>query len=155
MGAIAQEKKSYITPQMKGAIGKEGEAVANAVETGAIRRFAEAIGDSSPLFNDEVQARKNRYGGVIAPPTFFRSLRAGPLPVQYEVPLKRVLDGGSDWEYFEPVRPGDTIHVSSRIADMYEREGRMGHMLFTVRETFYRNQLGQVVATQKSTGISY
>src|SRR5689334_22289720 len=49
------------------------------VERGAIRRFAEAIGDSSPLFNDEAAARRTRFGGMIAPPTFCRSL-GSPIP---------------------------------------------------------------------------
>src|SRR5262245_1989166 len=46
-------------------VGRTGEPRTYEVERGAIRRFAEAIGDSSPLFNDEQRARESRFGGII------------------------------------------------------------------------------------------
>ena len=55
---------------MKDAIGVESEPVVNDVEKGAIIKFAQAIGDESPVFNDEDAARQTKYGGLIAPPTF-------------------------------------------------------------------------------------
>ncbi len=150
---MAQE--SVITQQMRDAIGVESEPVTNHVEKGAIIKFAEAIGDPNPLFNDEEAARKSRIGGLIAPPTFLRSMRSGPPKVEVKSPYPAALDGGSEWEYFEPVRPGDQITITNRLSDIFERPGRLGDMLFIVRETKYVNQFGKVVALQRSTGISY
>jgi acyl dehydratase len=137
-------------------IGTVGEARTYDVERGAIRRFAEAIGDPNPLFNDEQQARKTRFGGMIAPPTFCRSL-GSPIPnVKLNMPAAfRGLDGGSDWEYFQPIRPGDRITVQSKLADLREAEGRLGPMVFMVIETSYTNQFGELCATQRSTAIRY
>jgi acyl dehydratase len=138
-------------------IGTAGEPRTYDVERGAIRRFAEAIGDTNPLFNEEQQARKTRFGGMIAPPTFCRSL-GSPIP---QVRLKgmgaefRGLDGGSDWEYFQPIRPGDRITVQSKLVDLREAEGRLGPMVFIVIETSYTNQFGELCVTQRSTGIRY
>jgi acyl dehydratase len=148
-------QESAISDEMRAAINVESEPYTNAVEQGAIEKFARAIGDTNPLFSDEAAARKSRYGGIIAPPTFFRSLRSGPSKVDVQSPYPANLDGGSEWEYFEPVRPGDRITVTTYLANAFERAGRLGDMLFMVRETKYVNQFDTVVALQRSTGISY
>ncbi|MDP6799398.1 MAG: MaoC family dehydratase N-terminal domain-containing protein [SAR202 cluster bacterium] len=148
-------QESAISDEMRAAINVESEPYTNAVEQGAIEKFARAIGDTNPLFSDEAAARKSRYGGIIAPPTFFRSLRSGPSKVDVQSPYPANLDGGSEWEYFEPVRPGDRITVTTYLANAFERAGRLGNMLFMVRETKYVNQFDTVVALQRSTGISY
>ena len=137
-------------------VGKTGEARSYEIERGAIRRFAEAIGDPNPLFNDEQEAR-HIFGGIVAPPTFCRSL-GSPIP---NVTLKKMgdnfrgLDGGSDWEYFEPIRVGDRITVQSKLVELRESEGRLGPMVFTTIETSYTNQFGELCVTQRSTGIRY
>jgi acyl dehydratase len=145
----------YVTEEVRKQIGKAAEARTYDVERGAIRRFADAIGDSNPLFSNEVEARRGRFGGIIAPPTFFRSMMAALPEVKIDLAGNRGLDGGSEWEFFEPVRPGDRVTVQSKIADIHESEGRLGPMVFTTIETSYTNQLGQVVALQRATGIRY
>ncbi len=145
----------YVTDEVIKQIGKVAEPRTYEVERGAIRRFAEAIGDANPLFNNEQEARKSRYSGMIAPPTFCRSMMAAFPEVKIDIPGNRGLDGGSDWEYFEPIRPGDRITVQCKIADIRESAGRLGAMVFTTIETSYTNQFGQVVALQRSTSIRY
>ena len=137
------------------AIGLEGPPVTVEVEKGAIIKFAQAIGDDNPLFNDEVEARKSRYGGLIAPPTFLRSITSVRPALPFNLALNRVLDGGSDWEYFEPVRAGDRITTTAKITDLSERTGRLGVMFISTTVITYRNQLDQVVATQANTSIRY
>ena len=148
-------QESVITQEMRDVIGVESEAITYDVERGAIRKFAEAIGDDNPLYIDEEAARKSRYGGLIAPPTFMRSMSAGRSRATVQSPYPAALDGGSEWEYFEPVRPGDRISVTMKVSEMFEREGRLGNMLFIIRETSYVNQFGKTVAIQRGTGISY
>ncbi len=147
---------SFLTEEMRQqAIGLEGPPVTTEIEKGAIIKFAQAIEDDNPVFNDEEAARNSRYGGLVAPPTFLRSVRSSRREVPFDIPFHNALDGGSDWEYFEPVRPGDRITAVSRITDMQERTGRMGVMIITTTVTTYTNQFGQVVATQATTGIRY
>ncbi len=146
-----------VTDEVLKQIGKMGEPRTYEVERGAIRRFAEAIGDPNPLFNDEQRARETRFGGVIAPPTFCRSM-GSPIP-DVKLPALgdsfRGLDGGSDWEYFHPIRPGDRITAQTRLVDLKESEGRLGPMVFITMETTYTNQFGQLCVTQRSTAIRY
>ena len=126
------------------------------VERGHIRAFAQAIEDPNPLWNNEAEARKTRFGGMVAPPTFLRAARTQRLEdLPPDFPYKRLLDGGSEWEYFEPVRPGDRITAVNRVVDIYSRAGQLGPMIFIVTETTYTNQFGQVAATQKNTSIRY
>ena len=147
---------TFLTEEMRQqAIGLEGPPVTTEIEKGAITKFAQAIEDDNPVFNDDEAARKSQYGGLIAPPTFLRSVRSSRREVPFDIPYNNALDGGSDWEYFEPVRPGDLITAVSRINDMQERSGRMGVMIITTTVTTYTNQFDQVVATQTTTGIRY
>ncbi|MDC0035359.1 MaoC family dehydratase N-terminal domain-containing protein [Chloroflexi bacterium] len=151
--------ESVITQEMKDAIGVESDPVEYQIEEGAILRFAEAIGDTNPIFNDKTAAGKTKYGGIVAPPTFLRSIAhvKSPEPkVQVKSPYPANVDGGSEWEYFEPIKVGDTITATSYLADLNERQGgKFGDMLIMVRETKYINQHGTVAALQRTTGISY
>ena len=146
---------SVITQQMRDAVGVFSQPIEHDIEKGAIRRFAEVIGDPNPLYCDEERARKSRYGGIIAPPTFLRTLETDPLNVDFGVPYEGVFDGGSEWKYHEPVRLGDRITVTSRIVDLRERTGRVGPMLFVISESTYVNQFGAKVALQRNTLIYY
>src|SRR5271166_3798802 len=76
----------YVTDEVRKQIGLQSEAHVVEVERGAIRRFAEAIGDPNPLFHDEVAARRSRFGGIIAPPTFCRSLGAAIPEIKINMP---------------------------------------------------------------------
>ncbi len=151
--------ESVITKEMKDAIGVESDPVVYKIEEGAILRFAEAIGDTNPIFNDQNEASKTKYGGIVAPPTFLRSIAHVKAPepkVQVKSPYPANVDGGSEWEYFEPIKVGDTITATSYLADINERKGgKFGSMLIMVRETKYINQHGTVAALQRTTGISY
>tara|TARA_B100000676_G_scaffold296562_1_gene337049 strand:+ start:42 stop:497 length:456 start_codon:yes stop_codon:yes gene_type:complete len=149
------DENTIIPKSLRNAIGVESNPITYEIEKGHIARFAEAIGDENPIYSDEIKARNSKYGGIIAPPTFYRALRPGSLPETAESPFTRNLDAGSDWEFFEPIRPGDRITVTIKLADVVEREGRLGKMIIITRETRYENQLGQIVATQKTNGISY
>jgi hypothetical protein len=64
-------------------IGKSAGVRLFEVEKGAIRRFADAVGDPNPLFRDDEYARNTPYGTIIAPPGFF----GWPLQQQMGSPL--------------------------------------------------------------------
>lgn len=147
---------TFLTEEMRTqTIGSESEPVTLDVEKGAIIKFAQAIGDNNPIYNDEATARKTNYGTLIAPPTFLRSVVGIRPPIPFELPFERLLDGGSDWEYFQPVRAGDRITATARITDIQERTGRVGLMIFITTVITYMNQFDEVTVTQTSTTILY
>ena len=133
------------------AIGVESEPSFLDIEKGHVARFAEAIGDDNSAYTTGT----GETGGIVAPPTFLRAMRDVRPILPFHVPFTRVLDGGSDWEYFEPVRVGDTISAVARVEDMRERTGSIGQMLISTTKVTYRNRAGTIVATQTSTSIRY
>ena len=149
-------QSSVITQEMRNSVGVDSEPMTHTVELGAVRKFAQAIGDPNPLYYDEERSRRTRYGGIIAPPTFLRSFSPWPSSVAFRSPYPDLLDGGSEWEFFgPPVRPGDRITVTTRIVDLRERTGQLGDMLFVTSETRHANQSGAVVAVEQNTLIYY
>ena len=87
--------------------------------------------------------------------TFLRSFEAGPTKVEFQLSYEGLLDGGSEWEYHEPVRLGDRITVTSQIVGLRERTGRLGPTLFVVTQSTYVNQFGTMVALQRNTLVYY
>ena len=146
-----------ITDEIRACIGMQTEPTVIEIEKGMIKRFVEAIEDPNPLWQDEEYAKKGRYGGIVAPPGFLITLMMkGPeLELPFELPFTRRLDGGGEWEYFKPVRPGDVITVVTRLADIKEREGNLGTMVFLVTETTWKNQRNELVARSSGTLIRH
>jgi acyl dehydratase len=149
-----------ITLELRESIGRSVGPIVFEVERGAIRRFAEAVGDPNPLYRDEDYARRMPQGGVVAPPGFF----GWPLNASHDIletlkafhcPFKRVLNGGTDCEFFRAVRPGDMLAATRRLIDVSEKESRLGRLIILVIETTYLNQAGECVAVNRDTTITY
>jgi acyl dehydratase len=159
-------EKHIAVEDLQKKIGSAGKPVALEIDKGLIRRYVDAVGDPNPLWQDEEYARGTEYGGIIAPPWLLCALmatfpivsQAKTLPSavpEVTLPRERVLDGGGEWEFSLPLRVGDTITAHTKLAKVFEREGRMGKMLFFVYETNYTNQRSELVARSSSTLINY
>ena len=155
MTASETSASNGITEDIRSFIGIESDPVTYEIERHAVERFACAVGDPNPLYTDEIAARKSSYGGLIAPPTFVRSLLPGAYPKPYPEPFAHILDGGSEYRFHEPVQVGDRITVTRKIIDIFQKQGRLGTMLFRVSVISYVNQLGQVAESQTTTTITY
>ena len=149
-------EESVITEEMRNMLGVEVEPRVVEAEKGHIKKFAEAIGDPNPLRQDLEYAAKSRYGGIITPPTFFQELGLANIVhklVDMECKLKRHLYGGVDTEYYNPIRPGDVLTARSKLADIYEKEGKDGKLIFMVFEATVTNQRGELVTISRHTFI--
>jgi acyl dehydratase len=150
---------TVITDEMRAQIGLETAPYGMKIEAGDLLRFAAMIEAGAPWFLDEAAARATRHGGLVAAPTYLivmRQLETRALSaLDVRIPHVNGVDGGSDWQYLEPVRPGDTITATARLADYYERQTTFGPTLFQVFEMVYHNQFGQVVVRQRDTRIFY
>lgn len=142
-------------------VGTAGDVTVMEVEKGAIKRYIDAIGDQSLIYWDEEYARNSRYGSIIAPPGFFgwplrpaHETLASPVWVALaKAGYSRVVHGGVETEFFAPVRSGDTLAALTRVVDISEREGKAGKMAFSITETSYTNQWGELVAKVRNTMI--
>ena len=153
---MAQE--SMITDEVRAIIGVETVSPPELVEMKAIKDYARAINwpdPPNPLHVDEEYAKKTRYGGIIAPWRFYTTLGRNAPRQRVPLPPARVgMNGGNDYEYFLPIRPGDMITTTSKTVDIVEREGRAGKLIITTSERKFTNQNGEVVGIARGTGLS-
>src|ERR1700712_1385274 len=57
------------------------------------------------------------------------------------------IDGGKSIEWFQPMRAGDALHAEGQIADIYEKTGRSGTLVFIVNRMTFKDADGAPVAT--------
>jgi hypothetical protein len=65
----------------------------------------------------------------------------------------RTMAGGHKYEVFAPVRVGDVLTVTERLADIVEKTGKSGELVFVTTESEYRNQRDELVARYRQTVI--
>lgn len=121
------------------------------IEFGKIREFARAVKDPNAIYLDETRC--------MAPPTFLMTIAhwvgdLGATRSAVKLDYRRLLHGEQEFEYLNPIRPGDTLRFRSRTKDVFEKQGkRGGTMLFVIGETEFTNQRGEVVAYMRNTAI--
>ena len=149
-------QKFTVTEKMKNAaIGTKNPLIRFEVEEGHIRRFAEAIEDPNPEWNNE-RDHTGSWDGPFAPPTFLRAIGVLSPDLPFPVPYVRLLDAGSEWEYFDiPIKSGDFITATVQISDLFQRETKLGQMLFVIMKINYCNDNNRVIVVQTSTLIMY
>jgi len=131
-----------VVDRLRARVGHSAPPVSAAVEAGHLKRFAEAIGDPNPRWLKEV------------PPTFLVALVPTSMHLaEAEEYGKGWLNGGNRFEYVEPVMVGDRITATGKVADVYEKTGSSGSLLFIIFETEYVNQHGRTVARLRGTAI--
>lgn len=127
-------------------VGLSSEPVKNLVERGAVRRFAEAVAATSPLYVDEDAARSSRYGRLLAPPTFPRTFDYGRIE-GLELPSAGLIHGEFRISYERPLLVGEELLCRMRLKDSYDKQGRRGLLGFLVFERTGEDSDGQLVFT--------
>jgi len=133
--------------KLKAKVGVEWEPREYEIGREMIRRFARAVGDPNPLWQD----------GTTAPPTFILSIGFEQFveDLMSLTPFNTVLMGSTDIECYQPVRLGDVITVIFKISNLRERQGAMGKMAFMTFDSSYKNQRQEVVAKCRQMVIGY
>jgi len=173
MSILPEAAKKYIGLQ------SEVQVACDLVEKGAVRRFAQAIMNEDPIFDAEC-ANNERYGGPVAPPLYpthlFRRAFGTPDPIQLNArnpdfdgidgagsmwglpeiePLKgmAIINGGTEIEFFRYARHGESVTVSSRYADITEKQTSKGPIVLVLIESTHRNGDGELLIRVKFTAI--
>ena len=97
------------------------------VERGKIREFADAIGDSNPIYRDPAYAAKKGFSGIVAPPTLLRTFLYEPKAASEALKVKDwsyIVHGEQEFEYFAPVIAGDVLTCTARITAKHEHDGK-------------------------------
>ena len=149
-------EESAITEELRNLLGVEAEPEVFDVERGHIMKFAQAVDDPNPIWNDMEYAHGARYGSIIAPPLFLIDeglTKFVDRLMNVKCPLPSMLNGGTEIEYYQPMKPGDSITTVAKLVDLQEKVGRSGNLLFLIVEVNYKNQKGELVAKCRNTFI--
>ena len=136
----------------EGFVGRSSESVWNIVERDAVRLFAEAIADPSPLYRDEEAAGRSRYGRLLAPPTFPRTFDYGRVE-GLELPSAGLIHGEFRISYRRPLLVGDELLCRLTLKDSYDKEGRRGLLGFLLFERTGEDSEGNLVFTTNDTVV--
>lgn len=117
-----------------------------------VAAFADALGDPDPRY---------RGADAVAPPTypiaFMVQAMSGGLETFQELGLDfmTLVHGEQEFEYRRPIRVGETLELTGRIADVYEKRSSGGGVLdFVVLETEAKDRAGKVVFLSRNVLIS-
>lgn len=134
-------------------IGAESATYRVEVEKGAIRRFAEAIGDPNPVYRDADAARAAGFPGIIAPPTFPVSFMPPEEPEWTKsLDRRRILAGQQQFTYERPIVAGDILTCRVIFRDVLDKTGRSGRMEIILQEIVGEDETGvRVFSNAKST----
>ena len=142
------------------------------VDRTQVMLFARSVRDINPVFSDPDDPATKAAGGIIVPPTFVQSsahwepnygldiTRPRPTNAPQRPAggggggLGRGLHAEQHYEYHHPIHVGDTLTVTSKPGERWEKEGRRGgKLMFSESVTEYRNQNGVLCVTARSIGV--
>lgn len=145
------------------------------VDRTQVMLFARSVLDIRPEYSDPNDPATKAVGGIVTPPTFVQCSahwqpnypldltrpRQGPPPAHRGDAaggggggLGRGLHAEQHYEYHHPIHVGDTLTVTTKPGNRWEKEGRRGgKLLFSESVTEYRNQDGVLCVTATSVGV--
>lgn len=134
-------------------VGKTYDPVTFEVDADRIRQYAEAVHEDNPVHSDADAARDAGFRDVVAPPMFavVYSAPAMGQPIWDAIgeALPRMVHGGQEFVWGEPVCAGDSITTETTIKEIYEKDGKG----FYVFESVSTNQDGEQVVRATWTNI--
>lgn len=166
-----------VTDEMRAIVGKVmRETVSYPIAVSDIRKWAVAVyyPEVPPrLYWDEDYAARSRWGGIVAPEDFNPFAWMTRTPSPDDPPVSQTAFSERELGVEPPrhralllteirathsgvrMRPGDVIRSTHKISGYFEREGRMGHMLYTTLSHELFNQRDEWIRTVDSVFARY
>lgn len=122
------------------------------VERGRLRFFAEATGQTDPVYTDPDAARAAGHPDLPVPPTFFFSLEleardGSEYLTTLGVDLRHVLHGEQRLTYHRVAHAGERLTLRTSITDITSKKG--GAMELITRLTTIADESGDAVAESR------
>jgi len=135
-------------------VGTETAPFTVEVERGAIRRFAEAIGDNNPIFNDPAAAKQQGYADLVAPPTFATSFRL-PMDPPWIANLdrRRIVAGETSFAIVRPITAGMVLTCRMKLRAVEDKGGRKGQMQLLHQDLEGSDANGDIVFVSSRTTV--
>ena len=132
-----------------------------------IQYYCSAMQDANPGYWDREFADAE-FGGPIAPPGMLQtwiiplqwrpegSRTVSAMAVRVPLPGDKPINVSTEFEYFKHVRAGDILNVTDRLLDISkEKTTKIGTGHFVTTRAEYRNQRGELVATNTNVFFRY
>ena len=138
-------------PPSKDLIGRELSTGSATIDAEHVAGFAAALRDDNPAYRGQ---------GATAPPTypiaFMTQAMSGGMETFSQLGLNfmTLVHGEQEFEYVRPLRVGETLTLTSRIGDIYEKTGSSGTLDFVVLETEAKDAEGKPVFYSRNMLIS-
>ena len=110
----------------------------------SVRHFCWSLGDENPLFCDPQYGQASRWKSALAPGCFLYTIDTTVVAPK----LRGIqwLYGGTDFEWYRPIRHRDSFKVRARLLDAVEkRGGKAKSFIIQTGEVLYTNQHGELV----------
>ena len=133
----------------------------------AIKHYCALVREVSENHWDESAARA-RYGGIIAPPGMLLVWQKAPLwrpdgdvPSSFlassvPLPASTLINVSTESEFLRPIRVGDHLTVEEEVVEVSpEKRTALGPGYFVTTLSTFRNQVGEVVATNRNVMLRY
>ncbi|MGZ3674849.1 MAG: FAS1-like dehydratase domain-containing protein [Ktedonobacterales bacterium] len=108
-------------------VGREMQPHTGLINADDIRHFADAIGDTNPIFHDPAAAELAGYRSIPTTPTFVTRVDFSFAEAGLDPQHSQVLHAEQEYEYTRPLYAGDTFTARYRIASI-RQSGRAGGM---------------------------
>ena len=134
-------------------VGKTYDPFTFEVDAPRIAQYADAVHEENPVHRDADAAKEAGFRDVVAPPMFAVVYSAGAMgPAIWDAigeNIPRMVHGGQEFVWGEPVCAGDTITTEASVKEIYEKDGK-GFYIF---ESVSKNQDGDEVVRATWTNI--
>ena len=145
-----------ITDEIRSWIGKSDPPVRVLVTRRDIQKYAVATEQKLRKYLDGDEAPPMILFGLFREVYPLDKLGQDGLPAATltpELPLKRVMAGGTETRYFRAIHPGDELVATKTLVDIYEKQGKSGPLIFLVYEMKVETPSGEPVAIEKQSRI--
>jgi acyl dehydratase len=132
-------------------VGHASEPLKLTVERGHIKRFAEAIGETNPIYFDDAAARRAGHPCIVAPPTFAIALRPNDARAGITIDWRKLLHGEQELTFARALRAGDELTLVQRIVAADVKTTKSGVMDVMVLETHASDASGDLVFSARAT----
>jgi 3-methylfumaryl-CoA hydratase len=148
--------KSIISEKAKSAIGQSQPPITVEVSRREIQKYSLATQQSQQKYLDGDEAPPMFLFGLFRPLTPINELgpdgiaRDASLP---DLPLKRVMAGGTEMIWSRPIRPGDVLTATKTLSGMEEKQGKTGPLILLHYELDVVDADSCLVVKERSTRI--
>lgn len=132
-------------------VGRELPVYIHTVTAEEIDDFCNYVQEKNPIYLDDTSARKAGLGGRVAPPMMviryahFQNVFTG---FGAKIP-GHSLHAGGEYDFVNPVRPGDTITTTGKVTDKFIKRDRK----YLAFELVSKNQRGETVVVNRHTSV--